>query len=111
MFYSFDEWLITTFTSQQKSHESEKRRTNTERKKWKENPSASIMYVHEQRFSLSFARKLYEKFHHLITPGWVVWSQHDDFSIVYYNKLYYDKSCPASMMEGRGRRQAFGSHL
>jgi hypothetical protein len=28
---------------------------------------------------------------------------------IYYNKLYYDKLCPASVMEGRGQRRAFGS--
>jgi hypothetical protein len=33
---------------------------------------------------------------------------YDDFRSVYWNKLYLNKLCPASVMEGLGRRRAFG---
>jgi hypothetical protein len=34
---------------------------------------------------------------------------HDDFSSVYYNKLYYDKFSSAPVMEARGWRRVLGS--
>jgi hypothetical protein len=35
-------------------------------------------------------------------------NQHDEFSSVYYNKLYHEKKNPAPVTEGLGRRRAFG---
>jgi hypothetical protein len=39
----------------------------------------------------------------------VLWNLSPWTSHVYYNKLYYNKLCSAPVVEGRGRRRAFGS--
>jgi hypothetical protein len=39
---------------------------------------------------------------------WVVTLAHDNFPCLYNNKIYYDKLCPAPVMDGRGRQRNFG---
>jgi hypothetical protein len=39
---------------------------------------------------------------------WFFGPYYDDFPSIYYNNLFYDQLSPVLVMEGRGRRRAFG---